>query len=113
MAQRKGDQKDRRVCSVQVPKEELSLAFKRVWVASLSQSRAICGRGAEKDLQVEARTSDVRSRVCSGPWRLIGSHCGFLRLRYDEQPGLQTGLQWGKLDVGTMALRLLQTFRHR
>ena len=35
MAQRKGDQKDRRVCSVQVPKEELSLAFKRVWVASL------------------------------------------------------------------------------
>ena len=98
---------------MQVPKEELSLAFKRVWVASLSQSRAICGQGAEKDLQVEARASNVRSRVCSGLWGLIGSHRGFLCLCCDEQPGLQIGLQWGKLDVGTMALRLLQTFRHR
>ena len=37
----------------------------------------------------------------------------FLSLLYDEQSGLQTGLRGEKLKVGTMALRLLQSFKHR
>ena len=106
----KGTQKERHVCWVPV-QWGTEPGLQESVVASLSQSRAICGRGAE-----DSRwrwEPHVRSRLCSGLWGLIGSRCGFLSLCYDKQPGLKTGLQWGKLDVGTMALRLLQTFRHR